>query len=473
MIELIIPLCSITLIEILAERICFSMANFYDAKPPSNLAPRSEVAKTVSDREKRKEELSTLMPWLEEYELDSILYDEGYSTVVETPEKPADDFANWDLTNYSPIYRDTEGKYGAYNEIMDSDDASSENQDYSSIPEDEETAAIRERSRSILSKNIKTEATIAGFTLLIFVVVEILIGLGLAAYQTMVLGYRIADINSFLQNPDYMLLIQGVMLVLGLGIPFLLYIYFHQLPMSDIIPVHKLRQGEFFNMVFFGLGIYMCVQYIMNVISQGSFLVGGIYDYQLISVDTKGLGILYALICLVFIPAVIEEFVFRGVILQVFRRRGGDNFAIVLSSILCGLVYANTRGFGVFVISLAIGYITVFSGSILPAIAINIIRSLMSLIMVLLSSVVSPNIITYADAVLTIALMTLSLIIMPSLFDKFPDFFKLKRSNMTMTLGDKLKAALTRPSVIILFVYALTFSLLESIPIADIMEMFS
>ena len=84
-----------------------------------------------------------------------------------------------------------------------------------------------------------------------------------------------------------------------------------------------------------------------------------------------GLQILYVAA----IPALVEEFAFRGVVLGVLRRYG-DGFAIVASSLLFGLVHGNFIQIPfAFFTAVALGYAVVRTGSLVPAIVLHFLNN--------------------------------------------------------------------------------------------------
>lgn len=79
-------------------------------------------------------------------------------------------------------------------------------------------------------------------------------------------------------------------------------------------------------------------------------------------------------------PALVEEFAFRGVILQPLRKYG-DTFAVVASSAVFALVHGNMVQIPfAFVAGLALGYVCVATGSIWTGSAIHFINNLFSVI---------------------------------------------------------------------------------------------
>ncbi len=76
------------------------------------------------------------------------------------------------------------------------------------------------------------------------------------------------------------------------------------------------------------------------------------------------------------VPAIVEELAFRGFILSGFRHMGHKWRAIVLASIFFGMSHAVfQQSLVAFVVGIVIGYVTVQSGSIVPAMAMHMVHN--------------------------------------------------------------------------------------------------
>jgi len=78
-------------------------------------------------------------------------------------------------------------------------------------------------------------------------------------------------------------------------------------------------------------------------------------------------------------PAISEELAFRGVILQGLRSRLGASSAVVVAAVLFGAIHIDIlQGLGAIVIGIYLGYLTVRSGSIVPAMVAHGVNNLWS-----------------------------------------------------------------------------------------------
>lgn len=86
------------------------------------------------------------------------------------------------------------------------------------------------------------------------------------------------------------------------------------------------------------------------------------------------------------VPALAEEFVFRGVIMQPLRKYG-DWFAIVTSAVLFGLVHGNFVQIPFAIIAgVALGYVCTVTGSLWMSMALHLLNNLLSVLYSMLLS---------------------------------------------------------------------------------------
>ena len=113
------------------------------------------------------------------------------------------------------------------------------------------------------------------------------------------------------------------------------------------------------------------------------------------------------------VPAITEEFAFRGVIMQPLRKYG-DKFAIVMSALVFGLMHGNAvQAIFAFIVGLIIGYAVVVTGSMWTGIAIHFFNNFVSAAMDLLSDKIgteSYNLIYVLYSILLVIMGLISLI---------------------------------------------------------------
>ena len=86
------------------------------------------------------------------------------------------------------------------------------------------------------------------------------------------------------------------------------------------------------------------------------------------------------------LPAIVEELVFRGAIMQSLRRFG-DTFALLVSSLLFGLVHGNlVQAPMAFITGLAIGYFVLRTGSLRTGTLVHLINNALATVLSAISA---------------------------------------------------------------------------------------
>lgn len=93
-------------------------------------------------------------------------------------------------------------------------------------------------------------------------------------------------------------------------------------------------------------------------------------------------GVLLSVLLTAVVPALVEEFAIRGVVLQSLRKYG-DGFAIVMSSVVFALMHGNMVQIPfAFIAGLALGYAVIKTGSMWTGIIIHFLNNLIAVVTV-------------------------------------------------------------------------------------------
>ncbi len=455
----------------------------------------------------RVEQLRNDSPWLEEYQLEAILCTELEIDPSLTPDQYVlleAALRNSRTTSsptstrvaggqYTTITEDTSGKFGAYEAV---NKGASQRKDLATralytLTENaaagERSSAVLEKARISISRNIKQEVSRVSFTLSLFMVLSVLLSFLIVAaftiftYNRNTIGhFRLSDVDAFISSPQTMALLHAGVMLLCMAVPFVVYVLAHKLPVHEMIPLHKLRQGEFLPMFFVGLGVLVldgCLVNYLSLLGNGAAsgnltnVRGAFYSFDAIAMGSSPFEIAITLVCLGIIPALIETFVFNGVILQVLRRRGGDSFALLMSSLLFALSTTNfVEMIGSFISCMLLGYLVIYSGSLIPAAAARLTERLLFVLITQLGflSKSGINFIHYIDCLLSIVLLVAAVFFARIMLQRFPEMFVLKKSDPCLTLGQKIRISLLRVPVLVLMALCLLFSLIQLIPLENI-----
>lgn len=454
----------------------------------------------------RVEQIRTDSPWMEEYEIEAIICTELGIDPSTTPDKyvileaalrssrePSTQSSVAPGKQYSAITEDMTGKFGAYEAV---NKGASQRKDIATralytltenAAANERSSAVLDKARVSISRNIKHEVSQVAFTLMLYMGLGVVISFLVVAVYALfsyssITGFRISDIDSFVTSPRNMAILQAGMMLMCLAVPFVIYVLTHKLPVHEMIPLHKLRQGEFMPMFWVGLGVLTLdgclVNYVNRIFdldsSSGTALTpvrGAFYSFDAISFGSTAFEIILTVLCLGIIPALIETFVFNGVILQVLRRRGGDSFALLISSMLFALTTTNfVEMLGSFVSCMMLGYLVIYSGSLVPATAARLAERMLFVSITQLGFSISGDISTvhYIDCGITIVLLIIAVLAARTMLLRFPEMFVLKKSDPCLTLSQKVKMSVTRLPVILLIVICLLFSIVQLIPLSSL-----
>lgn len=156
------------------------------------------------------------------------------------------------------------------------------------------------------------------------------------------------------------------------------------------------------------------------------------------------------MIALAIIPAICEEFAMRCCSLQLLKRYG-KGFAVVAVSIVFGLLHGNVVQFiFAFAVGLILGFVTVKTDSIVPAVLIHAFNNAMSSIQSILKYASGDKISNNAVTVIYIVWMALGVFSAIYLFIK-KEFVKNPKENDSVLTTTQKFTAFLFPCMIIPF----------------------
>ena len=138
-----------------------------------------------------------------------------------------------------------------------------------------------------------------------------------------------------------------------------------------------------------------------------------------------GAAIALYMINIVLLPAVLEELIFRGVIMQSLRRYG-DGFALMASSILFGLLHGNlTQFIPTFFMGIVMGFFVLRTGSIICGIVLHFVNNGLFVLLSFLTEGGSEEFMIFVNLATAVILLTTGMIMGFFLLWKRPGFFRL------------------------------------------------
>lgn len=168
--------------------------------------------------------------------------------------------------------------------------------------------------------------------------------------------------------------LQAMQIFLSLTVftlPFIIVYKISGYRISDLISFKKPKENTFLPFFFFGIGFCAFANIATSFASSFFENIGIEYDVTSLPIPEGVFGFLLCVISTVIVPAFVEEFACRGIVLGSLRKYG-DSFAIIVSAVLFGLMHGNFQQIPfAFLVGLVLGFVTVKSCSIWIAIAIH------------------------------------------------------------------------------------------------------
>lgn len=197
-------------------------------------------------------------------------------------------------------------------------------------------------------------------------------------YQLLILAFSFVDLGTL--RPETLdLLDQSSMLVsylLSFWIPVVFIAAMIKIPAHVAFPMRRVSPSLLLPAVFVCLGMAMVGSMATGVVTVICETVFGVTPTMPAMSIPAGVGanIVY-IISMSLAPAIFEELLFRGVVLQSLRRFG-DGFALVTSSLLFALCHNNLiQGPNTFLMGLAMGYFVLRSGSLVTGMVIHLVNN--------------------------------------------------------------------------------------------------
>jgi len=253
-------------------------------------------------------------------------------------------------------------------------------------------------------------------------------------------------------NPDFngmppvlYYLSDGMGYVVGLAVPVLLFFAIWKIPLDDALAFHKAGFAKTAACVFFGTAVCMLANIPANIVvnlEKAMGFSGKMPEMPL--TDDPSVLVLY-FITIAVIPPVVEELMFRGMILHGLRRFG-DGFAIVASALLFGLYHGNFVQFVfAFLAGLAMALVVVRTGSLWTSILIHFVNNSISVGLEMVQRYYGEGLANQVNYAVMAAMLALGLFALIWLMIKEKRFFRLGPPDPLLRMSAKLGAVFSNP----------------------------
>lgn len=307
-------------------------------------------------------------------------------------------------------------------------------------------------------KEIKKATNAMSGSMLSILAISLLYGLLFPAIM-MNLGFSMEKTYDILEEPAFSQVFQILFSSFTFTVPFIVIYKALRYRISDLISF-KIPEKKNTGLLIV-IGISFC-SFSNIAISYASQIFEGLginYEVDYGENPEGFFGFMLSLIATVIVPALVEEFAFRGIVLGSLRKFG-DGFAVIVSSVMFGVMHGNFEQIPfAFLVGLALGFVAIKTGSIWPAIIIHAFNNFVSIFFNYFMdgfSVVVQNIIY--TIFLSVTLL-FGILCLWKLKDK-NEVLSFKKAETEATEAKKFKWVFTTPLAIVFIVISVLMSLM-------------
>ncbi len=292
-----------------------------------------------------------------------------------------------------------------------------------------------------------------GATIIISLIIQVILVLLLQGSGY----YSLFETSCTFQNAFNILAVH----VASMLIPYtILYLVLKKRYKGDLVPAKKLDKVQLFAWVSLGMGLCLASNYITNGVIELFKMCGYELTMPEYEKPDSTLAVIVVIVSTAIIPGIIEEYAFRCSVLGALKGRG-KFFAVLASSIVFGLMHGNVIQFVfAFLVGLVLGYITIKTDSVIPAMLIHGLNNGLSVLSDALTYYSGGKIASYASSAAVVMWFVLSLwglaylVLKKELIAKKAP--KEEREQSTLSFGAKLLCLLPGLTIPLIVLIAMT-----------------
>ena len=310
-------------------------------------------------------------------------------------------------------------------------------------------------------KLIRHDVNALSFTTLGLFVASIIFG---AFIGVLFMGIGIYDGGLGLST-ELFYAMSAALVALGTGLPFAIYLLIKKPNINTYLRFEKVGASNTALYILAGGSLCLLsnfpVQWLGSLIESFGFSSG----QQSTPDATTPMAMVLYFIAVAVLPPVFEEFAFRGVLLSALRKYG-DVFALIVSSVIFGLMHMSVTSIPFAIASgLVMGYVYLKTSNLWVSIGIHFLNNALAVIMDILyvnlpqpTGDIVTNIIFYGFIV--VGLVALVVLGIRKMLDP-----KLSKPAIVTRFTDRVIAAVTNPGIIILAAVCLMYTITEMLGI--------
>lgn len=288
-------------------------------------------------------------------------------------------------------------------------------------------------------------------------------GIGFMLFAASISMYAIAVVLSvFLYNrmdTTVLLLMDAIISIISLFTVGIIYCFLSGTNLGSLINVKWVKLSLAVPLVLIALTVSFTADYLTEIL-QSSFSVFGVENGVDLSTESHTLlENLLNIFAVSIIPPLVEEFLFRGIVLGKLRFFG-DAFAMFVSSALFAVMHGNIIQIPfAFIVGLVLAFVTIKTNSILPAMVVHFIVNFRSVMISILidNKIISENMLNNIYLISLFVVFALGIISAATLSKK-KDFFKIS-SRDDISFRKAVKTSFLSAGIIVFLAYSILTTL--------------
>jgi membrane protease YdiL (CAAX protease family) len=275
------------------------------------------------------------------------------------------------------------------------------------------------------------------------------------SFAIVLISWIFPSINKIYSETLPSLAFEIIVTFLAIGMPFfVIHLIFRKEKISTELPfgtTYNKEIAKYLVMIFLPVMILsaIAINYVSAIFQEilGLEFTSNMSDITLNGGKETLLGVLSVAV----VPALIEETIIRGIIMQPLRKYG-DKYAIIASALLFAVMHGNMVQIPYTVIGgLLLGYLAVVTGSLWPSIVLHFVNNLYSVVVLSVNDNFGENASTIVTAVMLLVFAIVGIIGIVKL-TKMKCQLTLSKGNSLLTIGEKVTATLKNGPAIVALV---------------------
>ncbi len=268
------------------------------------------------------------------------------------------------------------------------------------------------------------------------------------------IGYSVQQAYKMVSEPAILQCVQIALSMFLFTVPFIFAARKCGYQVNELVEFKKTDRKK--GLYFFFIGNAFCVLANLIIAKIGDFLqnIGISYNVDT-GDDPKGFfGFMLAFLATAVLPAFVEEFACRGVVLGALKKFG-FGFGIIASALIFGFMHGNFEQMPfTFLVGLILAYIAVKTGSLVVCVAVHFVNNFISVAFVYFFTGFTDEIQNVIGIIIYSVILILGIVGFIKLSNMGEDF-KVQKSGTKLKEKEKLAVFVTSPMIVIFLIVCL------------------